>query len=149
MRFSAACCEAPSTRKGADTQQAPQVPQTHGVVRTPGGQELKTWTATELAEQAQQRSGSVPPGMAVWNQEELLKMARERGNGIPEGMEVWDEESLKELTKRRQGGNLNIPEWEPESEMKECSKCGYTLREGWKKCPICETPVDSSTSEEK
>jgi len=55
-------------------------------------------------------------------------------------MELWDEESLAELAKKRQGG-LDIPEWEENKNLSECKKCGYSLRAGWNKCPVCETPV--------
>ena len=133
LRFSAACCEAPSATPA-------EQPQT-GAVTTPGGQELKEWTAEDLAKEAQQR-GTIPSGLEEWSEEDLTKMAGERGGGIPEGMEVWTEEELEELSRKRQGG-LDIPEWEPDQELEECSKCGYSLRKGWSKCPICETPVGS------
>jgi hypothetical protein len=128
--FSAACCEAPS----------PQVAPSQ-----PGGQEMKEWTPEELAQQAQQRGGGVPPGMATWTEEELQKMAAERGSGIPDGMEVWTEEDLQELSRKRQGG-LDIPEWKPEEGMPECSKCGYSLRKGWSECPICGAAVGAETT---
>jgi hypothetical protein len=86
--------------------------------------------------------------MEKWSEEELQKLSEERGSGIPEGMEVWTEEELKELAEKRQGG-LNIPEWEPDPEMKECSKCGYGLRKGWTECPICGTPIDASGETEQ
>lgn len=134
LRFSAACCEAPS----ASPAEQPQT----GAVTTPGGQELKEWTADDLAKEAQQRGTNIPSGLEEWSEEDLTKMAGERGGGIPEGMEVWTEEELEELSRKRQGG-LDIPEWEPDQELEECSKCGYSLRKGWSKCPICETPVGS------
>lgn len=117
IKFSAACCEAPSSKK-ADAIQ-PQAPsQPTGAVRTPGGQELKVWTAEELAEESQKRGGGIPPGM-----------------------ETWTEEELQELARKRQGGGLDIPEWEPDQDLLECSKCSYSLRKGWSECPICGTPV--------
>jgi len=143
LRFSAACCEAPSTGKGAGVGQTGQLSQQQpDAVRTPGGQELKVWTAEELAEDASKRGGGIPPDMDVWASEDLQKLAEERGSGIPEGMEVWTAEELTELSKKRQGG-LDIPEWKPDDDMTECVKCGYSLRKGWSECPICETPVGS------
>jgi hypothetical protein len=41
-----------------------------------------------------------------------------------------------------QGGLLNVQEWEHDLEMRECTNCGYGLREEWTTCPICNTPVD-------
>ena len=143
INFSAACCEAPSSRKASEIQ-APS--QATGTVRTPGGQELKAWTAEELAQEAQKRSGATPPGMEVWTQEDLKEMAEERSAGIPEGMEVWTEEELQELAHKRQGGGLDIPEWETDKDLKECVKCGYSLRKGWSECPICKTPVGAKIS---
>ncbi len=134
LLFSAACCEAPKPK----IEQAPQ----NVGLRTPGGQELKVWTAEELAQQASQRNASSNSnGIEVWTEEELSKVAKERQSNLPEGMEVWTEEDLIELSKNRQG-NLDIPSWEPDKNMKECSKCNYSLREGWDECPICGTPVD-------
>ena len=148
LRFSAACCEAPSTLKGESLERAGQItPQQEGVMRTPGGQELKVWTAEELAEEARKRGGGIPSDMEVWSQEDLQKFAEERGSGLPEGMEVWTEEELEELAKKRQGG-LDIPEWKPDEDMQECEKCGYSLRKGWSECPICGTPVGSKTKPE-
>lgn len=148
LRFSAACCEAPSTLKGENLERAGQTAQTQeGVMRTPGGQELKVWTVEELAEEARKRGEAIPPDMDVWSQEDLQKFAEERGSGIPEGMEVWTEEELLDLAKKRQGG-LDIPEWKPDEDMKECEKCGYSLRKGWSECPICGTSVESKKSAE-
>jgi hypothetical protein len=149
LRFSAECCNVPSA--GVPTQQS-QVPgqqptQESGTVRTSGGQELKVWSAEELAEQAQQRMQS-QSNIPEWTEEELNKLSSERGTGIPEGMEVWTEEELEELARKRQGG-LDIPEWEPDKEMKECTKCGYSLRPGWSRCPICETPVGAKIEPEE
>ena len=140
LRFSAECCNVPTPPQPTPTQTAPQQP---GDVRTPGGQELKVWTAEDLASEAQKRMES-KPSMPEWTEDELNKFASERGTGLPEGMEVWSEDDLQELARKRQGG-LDIPEWEPDKEMKECAKCGYALRSGWSKCPICETPVGEKT----
>ncbi len=141
LRFSAACCEAPSIHE----KEAQLAPQQAGTIRTPGGQELKTWTAEELAQEAQKRGTGPPPGMEVWDEESLAKAAKERHNGVPEGMDVWTEEELQELARKRQGG-LDIPEWEPDPELIECSNCGYNLRKGWSECPICQTPVGAKSS---
>lgn len=43
---------------------------------------------------------------------------------------------------RDQEGLLNVQEWENDLEMRECTNCGYGLREEWSTCPICHTPVD-------
>jgi uncharacterized Zn finger protein (UPF0148 family) len=32
--------------------------------------------------------------------------------------------------------------------MTECSNCGYSLRPGWTKCPVCDTPIGERPSEE-
>lgn len=173
LRLSAACCEAPSTRKDF-TQQAEQMTQAAkaqagpsgpgvgglvgapalaqpvqpgGMVQAPGGQELKVWSEEELATAAQERGGGgVPPGMAVWSEEELEKAAQERGTGIPDGMEVWTEEDLEKLAKERQGGSLNIPEWKDDGSLIECANCGYGLRQGWTECPVCDTPVGAKAA---
>ena len=52
------------------------------------------------------------------------------------------------MAEKRRGGGLNIPEWKPDEDMLECKNCGYALRPGWKKCPICDTPVNDSIKEE-
>jgi hypothetical protein len=143
LRFSAECCNVPTQPQPSPTQTAPQQP---GGVRTPGGQELKVWTAEDLASEAQKRMES-QPNMAEWTEEELNKFASERGTGLPEGMEVWTEEDLQELARKRQGG-LDIPEWKPDKDMNECAKCGYALRPGWSKCPICETPIGAKVEPE-
>jgi hypothetical protein len=140
LRFSAESCNVP-TRQPQISSQVGQPSQ--GVVRTPGGQELKAWTAEELADEAQKRMTS-QPDVPTWSEEELSKFASERGTGLPEGMEVWTEEELQDLAKKRQGG-LDIPEWKVDDSMKECVKCGYGLRPGWSRCPVCETPVDASS----
>ncbi|MHA2392173.1 MAG: zinc ribbon domain-containing protein [Promethearchaeota archaeon] len=149
LRFSAECCNAPSVSTAPQQTQASgqAVSQQAGGVRTPGGQELKVWTADELASEAQKRMES-QPNMAEWTEDELNKFAEERGSGLPEGMELWTEEGLQELARKRQGG-LDIPEWEPDKDMKECVKCGYSLRPGWSKCPICETPVGTEVEPDK
>jgi hypothetical protein len=105
------------------------------------------WTAEELTSEAQKRMGS-QPDMPSWTEEELEKFSAERGSGLPEGMEVWTEAELQELARKRQGG-LDIPEWEPDKDMKECTKCGYALRPGWSKCPLCETPVGAKVEDEE
>ncbi len=139
LKFSAACCEAPSTSKGGPT--AP------GGVATPGGQQLSTWTQEDLAKEAQKRgTAGVPPGMPVWSEEELAKAASERSTGLPPGMEYWTEKDLEELAKKRQGGALDIPEWKPEENMTECANCGYALRKGWDECPICGIPAGAGAS---
>ncbi|MFX0023720.1 MAG: hypothetical protein ACFE9S_15440 [Candidatus Hermodarchaeota archaeon] len=143
LRFSAESCNVPAQQPQTPIQPSPQQP---GVVRTTGGQELKTWTAEELAEEAQKRMTS-QPDMPSWTEEELSKFATERGTGLPEGMEVWTEEELQDLAKKRQGG-LDIPEWKVDESLKECVKCGYSLRPGWSRCPVCETPVGSKPESE-
>ncbi|MFW9878279.1 MAG: hypothetical protein ACFFG0_34795 [Candidatus Thorarchaeota archaeon] len=137
LRFSAECCNVPSQRLQAPTQEATQQ---SGVIRTSRGQELKTWTVEELAEEAKKRM-TAQPDIPTWTEEDLSKFATERGTGLPEGMEVWTEEELRELARKRQGG-LDIPEWKIDESLKECVKCGYSLRPGWTRCPICETPID-------
>ncbi|TFG23537.1 MAG: hypothetical protein EU529_07065 [Promethearchaeota archaeon] len=145
IKFSAACCEIPSSQKAGGIQT--QVPsQPTGTVRTPGGQELQAWTVEELAEAAQQRGGAPPPGMEFWTEENLRMMAEKRTDGIPQGMEVWTEEDLEELARKRKGGVSDIPEWEADNDLTECVKCGYSLRKGWSECPICNTPVSSASS---
>jgi hypothetical protein len=139
LKFSAASCQAPSPPTAQDIQESE-------TIRTPGGQELKTWTADELADEAKKRMDA-QPSMPKWTEEELSKYSEDRGSGIPEGMEVWTEEQLQELAEKRRGGGLNIPEWKPDDDMLECRNCGYALRPGWKKCPICETPVDDTKKE--
>jgi hypothetical protein len=148
LRFSAESCNVPSTGAPAQQPQAPgqTITQHAGAMRTPGGQEIKVWTAEELASEAQKRM-ETQPDMPSWTEEELNKFATERGTGLPEGMEVWTEEDLQELASKRQGG-LDIPEWEPEKDMKECVKCGYALRPGWSKCPLCETLVGAKVESE-
>ena len=143
LRFSAECSKTPKTSTPHQTQPTPgqSQPQQANTIRTPGGQELKAWTAEELAVEAQKRMVS-QPDMPTWKEEELEKFATERGTGLPEGMELWKESELQELARKRQGG-LDIPEWEPDKDMKECLKCGYSLRPGWSRCPVCETPVDA------
>ncbi|MFX0166995.1 MAG: zinc-ribbon domain-containing protein [Candidatus Hodarchaeota archaeon] len=139
LKFSAEGCNLPSSAPPIQQPQAAGQPQQPGGVRTPGGQELKVWTAEELASEAQKRMES-QPDIPEWTEEDLSKFASERGSGLPEGMEVWTEEDLLELARKRQGG-LDIPEWEPDKDLKECTKCGYALRPGWSKCPHCGTPV--------
>ena len=148
LKLSAACCQLPSP--------APQQPisggqvsgPSSGGVRTPGGQELKSWTAEELANEAQKRLAA-QPSLPTWKEEDLQKLAEERGSGIPAGMEVWKEVDLQELAEKRRRGGLNIPEWKPDQDMPECASCGYSLRPGWTKCPVCETPVGEEPSKEE
>ncbi len=144
LRFSAESCNIPSQQPQMPVQAA--APQKPGIVRTAGGQELKSWTAEELAEEAQKRMTS-QPDMPSWTEEDLNKFAAERGTGLPEGMEVWTEEELEELSKKRQGG-LDIPEWKVDENLGECAKCGYSLRPGWSKCPVCETPAGAKPEPE-
>ncbi|MHA2180165.1 MAG: hypothetical protein ACXAAH_01940 [Promethearchaeota archaeon] len=143
LRFSAECCNVPAPPQPGPMQSTPQQ---SGGVRTPGGQELKVWSAEDLASEAQKRMES-QPSMPEWTEEDLNKLASERGTGLPEGMEVWTEDDLQELARKRQGG-LDIPEWEADKDMNECAKCGYALRQGWSKCPICDTPVGSKPEPE-
>jgi hypothetical protein len=146
LKLSALCCQIPST--------APQQPTSGGEgagpsgdgIRTPGGQELKSWTAEELANEAQKRLAT-QPNLPTWSEEDLLKFSEGRGSGIPEGMDVWNEEELQELAEKRRRGGLNIPEWKPDQDMNECASCGYSLRPGWTKCPICESPVSPELPE--
>ena len=58
-----------------------------------------------------------------------------------------DPEELHDLARKRQGG-LDIPEWKVDESMNECVKCGYSLRPGWSRCPVCETPVDAKPKPE-
>jgi len=139
LKFSAASCQAPSPPSAEDVQDSE-------VIKTPGGQEMKTWTPDELAEEAKKRLES-QPNMPTWTEEELTKFTGERSSGIPEGMEVWTEEQLQELAEKRSGGGLSIPEWKPDKDMLECKNCGYALRPGWKKCPICDSPVNDIVKE--
>ena len=140
LKLSASCCQIPSPVpqqpiSGGQVSESPA-----GGVRTPGGQELKTWTAEELATEAQKRL-STQPNIPSWSEEDLLTFSEERGSGIPEGMEVWKEEDLQELAEKRRRGGLNIPEWKPDQDMTECASCGYGLRPGWIKCPVCDAPI--------
>lgn len=143
LRFSAESCNVPTQQPQEPEQVSPPSP---GTIRTPGGQELKSWTAEELAEEAQKRMSS-QPDTPTWTEDDLTKFAAERGTTLPEGMEVWTEEELQELSKKRQGG-LDIPEWKVDESMKECAKCGYSLRPGWSRCPVCETPVGDKPESE-
>jgi hypothetical protein len=148
LRLSASCCQVPSQSHQETTQSAPTAGPTGGGIRTPGGQELKSWTAEELASEAQKRLAA-QPDLPSWSEEDLVKFAEERGSGIPEGMDVWKEEDLQELAEKRRSGGLNIPEWQPDQDMSECSSCGYSLRPGWTKCPVCDTPVGEKPSQEE
>ncbi|MFX1312052.1 MAG: hypothetical protein ACFFHD_05520 [Promethearchaeota archaeon] len=139
LRFSAECCNAPSLSGTIPVQGARDV-------RVPSTPELKVWTAEELSDEAQKRM-SAQPDMPTWTEEELSKFAAERGTGLPAGMEVWTEDELQDLARKRKGG-LDIPEWEVDKEMKECVKCGYSLRPGWSRCPVCDTPVNSQIEQE-
>jgi len=31
--------------------------------------------------------------------------------------------------------------------MTECASCGYSLRPGWTKCPVCDAPVGEKASD--
>jgi len=44
---------------------------------------------------------------------------------------------------------LNIPEWKPDQDMPECASCGYSLRPGWTKCPVCDTPIGKAPTEDE
>jgi len=100
LRLSASCCQVPSQSHQEPTQSAPTAGPTGGGIRTPGGQELKSWTAEELASEAQKRLAA-QPDLPSWSEEDLVKFAEDRGSGIPEGMDVWKEEDLKELAEKR------------------------------------------------
>jgi len=147
LKFSAACCQVPSPSQVTASQAGSDPGQTGGPIRTPGGQELKVWTAEDLANEAQKRLAA-QPNIPSWSEDELTKFAEGRGSGIPEGMEVWKEDELLELAEKRRSGGLNIPEWQPDQDMTECFNCGYSLRPGWVKCPVCDTPVGEKPSEE-
>ncbi len=147
LKLSASYCQVPSQSQQQPTQGAPVSAPTGGGIRTPGGQELKAWTAEELASEAQKRLAA-QPNLPTWSAEDLTKFAEERGSGIPEGMEVWKEEDLQDLAEKRRRGGLNIPEWQPDQDMGECASCGYSLRPGWTKCPVCDAPVGEKPSED-
>jgi len=147
LKFSAASCQVPSPNQEATPQAEAASGQIGGPIRTPGGQELKVWTAEDLANEAQKRLAT-QPNIPSWSEDELIKFADNRGSGIPEGMEVWKEEELVELAEKRRSGGLNIPEWQPDQDMTECSNCGYSLRPGWTKCPVCGTLIGEKPSEE-
>lgn len=135
LKFSATSCQAPSIKQSSVVEPT-----------KPGTPELKAWTAEELAQEAQKRMVA-QPNIPSWTEEELEKFSTERSSGIPDGMEVWTEEELHDLAEKRRGGGLNIPEWTPDEELVECS-CGYSLRPGWSKCPICGNPVGEPSSQE-
>jgi len=59
----------------------------------------------------------------------------------PSSMEVWTEEALEQERVKRQMESSKLPEWEGFEDLSECPKCGYALRSGWSKCPICNEPV--------
>jgi len=148
LRFSAACYEAPSTKKPSEVSTAPPALAQQEQVSGPGGQKLEVWTTEELVKDATKRglSTGVPPNMDSWTEEQLLEMAKSRtdtGVSLPE----WSEEELEELAKSRQGA-LNLPEWE-DTGLPQCEKCGYTLRESWSECPICNWKVGEPVSDEK
>jgi hypothetical protein len=148
LKLSAACCQLPSPAPQQPISGGPVSGPSSGGVRTPGGQELKSWTAEELANEAQKRLAA-QPNLPTWKEEDLQKLAEERGSGIPAGMEVWKEDDLQELAEKRRRGGLTIPEWKPDENMPECASCGYSLRPGWTKCPVCETPVGEKPSKEE
>ncbi len=147
LKLSASYCQIPSQSQQPPPHGAPVSAPTGGGIRTPGGQELKAWTAEELASEAQKRLAA-QPNLPTWSAEDLTKFAEERGSGIPDGMEVWKEEELQDLAEKRRRGGLNIPEWQPDQDMGECASCGYGLRPGWAKCPVCDTPVGEKASED-
>lgn len=140
LRFSALCYEAPSTKKPSEVSTSPIPPTQAGQAIGPGGQRLEVWTQEELVKDAAERGlgTGLPPNMELWTEEQLIDMAKSRtdlGVNLPE----WSEEELEKLTKSRQG-TLNIPEWK-DTGLSICEKCGYTLREGWLECPICNWKV--------
>ncbi|MFX1497575.1 MAG: hypothetical protein ACFFBH_08625 [Promethearchaeota archaeon] len=139
LKFSAASCQAPSIKQ-QDLSESAKIASSSGIP------EMKTWTAEELSQEAQKRMAA-QPNIPSWTAEELEKFTSERSSGIPEGMEVWTEKELQDLAEKRRGGGLNIPEWTPDEELVECS-CGYSLRPGWSKCPICGNPVGEPSSQE-
>ncbi|TXT65794.1 MAG: hypothetical protein BAJALOKI1v1_380001 [Promethearchaeota archaeon] len=150
LRLSAACYEVPKADMISSTPMGAQQPAARQgqTMQTPAGQEMKVWTAEELAQQAKEREAAgLPDGVEAWSEEDLQQLAQQRNRGIPEGMEVWSEEELQELAKKRQGGGLDIPEWKPDEDMLECPNCGYTLRSDWSECPICNTPVGDVNSQ--
>jgi hypothetical protein len=147
LRFSAACCEIPETKSMDTGSEVPQEGETQETPQTPGGQSLDVWSEEDLAEISQERGGNIPEGMEVWSEDELKELNKERKSGIPEGLEVWSEDELREMANKRQGAGLDIPEWESDEEMDQCSKCGYTLRKEWDECPICGTPTNLEVQE--
>jgi len=147
LRLSASYCQVPSQSQQPPSQGAPISAPTGGGVITPGGQELKAWTAEELASEAQKRLAT-QPNLPSWSEEDLKKLAEERGSGIPEGMDVWKEEELQDLAEKRRRGGLNIPEWQPDQDLTECASCGYSLRPGWTNCPVCDAPVGEKPPED-
>ena len=148
LKLSASCCQIPSQAPPQPSSGGQPTGPSGGGVRTPGGQELKAWTAEELASEAQKRLATQPT-LPTWSEEDLHKLAEERGSGIPDGMDVWKEEDLVELAEKRRRGGLNIPEWKADQDMTECASCGYGLRPGWTKCPVCEAPVGEKPSKEE
>jgi hypothetical protein len=148
LRFSAVCYEAPSTKKPSeiDATLAPSVQQ--GQITGTGSQKLEVWTSEELAKDAVERGlrTGLPPNMEEWTEEQLQKYEKSRTD-IGVNLPVWSEEELEELGKQRQSG-LTIPEWE-ETGLPECPKCGYTIREGWDVCPICNHKIGEPVTEEK
>ena len=147
LKLSASCCQIPLPTLQQPISGGQVAGPSSGGVRTPGGQELKSWTAEELASEAQKRLAA-QPNLPTWKEEDLAKFAEERGSGIPEGMDVWKEEELQDLAEKRRRGGLNIPEWQPDQDMTECASCGYGLRPGWTKCPVCDTPVGEKASDD-
>jgi hypothetical protein len=141
LKLSALLCQAPEQTFSDSVLDSEEQPKIGGTtpVRTPGGLELKSWTAEELAAEAQKRLHA-QSDMPTWTEEEIEKFVTERNSGLPEGMEMWTEEQLEELAEKRRADGLNIPEWEDQG-LPECKGCGYSLRPGWEKCPVCDTPV--------
>ncbi len=129
LRFSAACYEAPSTKKPSEVSTTPPALTQQEQVSGPGSPKLEVWSAEELVKDAAERglSTGLPPNMDLWTEEQLQELAKSRtdtGVNLPE----WSEEELEELSKSRQGA-LNLPEWE-DAGLPQCEKCGYTLRKG-------------------
>jgi len=148
LKFSTTLCQMISQQ--GTTPMTEQIMQdssiTANISTEPTGQpDVKVWTAEELAKEAQKRLHG-QPNIPVWTEEELAKIAQERQASLPEGLEMWTEEELLKLAEERESAELNLPKWE-EQDLPECKNCGYALRPGWARCPICNTPVENKTDD--